>query len=64
MTFITVDLTQLSSVCSQEELSRDTQGVLPQDNLCQITLERPPLTPQCLDMEAEHHLNLRLLQFL
>lgn len=63
MKFVTMDLalTMLSSVCSQEVLSRDTQGVLPQASPCQIT---PQLTLQCLDMEVELRPTLKHLPFL
>lgn len=50
-----------SSVGSQEELSRDTQEVLPQASPCQITPQPPAPTPQCLRMEVERRLTLRHL---
>lgn len=48
----------------QVELSRDTQGVLPQDSPCQITHNPPRPTPQCLDMGVELRPTLKYLQFL
>lgn len=50
---------QLSSLCSREELRRDTLGVPLLASPRQITPEAPPQTPQCLDMGGERHLILR-----
>ncbi|CAG04811.1 unnamed protein product [Tetraodon nigroviridis] len=57
-------VSRLSSLCSQEELRRDTLEVPLPASPCRITPKPHPRTPPCLDMGEERHLILRHLPFL